>query len=269
MTDLPLAILFGLLIGAALGALGGGGSILAVPALVYGLGLPVSEAIPTSLLVVAITAVTAAWAHVRAGTVWMRTAVTFASVGVVGSFMGAWLGHRVDGVVVLGGLAVLMVVASVGMWRRGGTPATPVPDVEASSADGTGVATRARTSVAKLPQVLAAGFGLGVLTGLFGVGGGFLIVPTMVLLLGVPTPAAIGTSLVVISVNAFAGFLAHLGMGPVDLGVAGAFAAGGVVGAFVGQCAGSRVSAGTLSRAFAVLVMAVGSYTLFDVLTKG
>jgi len=268
MTDLPLAILFGLLIGAALGALGGGGSILAVPALVYGLGLPVSEAIPTSLLVVAITAATAAWAHVRAGTVWMRTAVTFASVGVVGSFMGAWLGHRVDGAVVLGGLAVLMVVASVGMWRRGRAPAVADED-RAPSTDGTGVATRARTSVAKLPQVLAAGFGLGVLTGLFGVGGGFLIVPTMVLLLGVPTPAAIGTSLVVISVNAFAGFLAHLGMGPVDLGVAGAFAAGGVVGAFVGQCAGSRVSAGTLSRAFAVLVMAVGSYTLFDVLTKG
>ena len=82
---------------------------------------------PTSLLVVAITAATAAWAHVRAGTVWMRTAVTFASVGVVGSFMGAWLGHRVDGAVVLGGLAVLMVVASVGMWRRGGRRRLPCP----------------------------------------------------------------------------------------------------------------------------------------------
>lgn len=268
MTDLPLAILFGMLIGVALGALGGGGSILAVPALVYGLGLPVNEAIPTSLLVVGITAASAAWAHVRAGTVWIRTAVTFASVGVVGSFVGAWLGHRVSDAVVLGGLAVLMVVASVGMWRRGGTPVTAVPDVPTTEG-GSAVAMRERTRVAKLPHVLAAGFGLGLLTGLFGVGGGFLIVPTMVLLLGVPTLAAIGTSLVVISVNAFAGFLAHLGMGPVDLGVAGAFAAGGVVGAFVGQCAGSRVSARTLSRAFALLVMAVGSYTLFDVLVKG
>jgi len=91
----------------------------------------------------------------------------------------------------------------------------------------------------------------------------------MVLLLDVPTPAAIGTSLVVISVNAFAGFLAHLGLGPVDLAVAAAFAAGGAVGAFVGQCAGSRVSARTLSRAFAILVLAVGSFTLFDVLMKG
>jgi uncharacterized membrane protein YfcA len=269
MTDLPLAILFGLLIGVSLGALGGGGSILAVPALVYGLGLPVREAIPTSLLVVGITAASAAWAHVRAGTVWMRTAVTFASVGVVGSFVGAWLGHRVSDALVLGGLAILMVVASLGMWRRGGTlPVPPTGDASAPD-DGVTVATRERTSVAKLPHVLAAGFGLGLLTGLFGVGGGFLIVPTMVLLLRVPTVAAIGTSLVVISVNAFAGFVAHLGMGPVDLGLATAFAAGGVAGAFVGQCAGSRVSARTLSRSFAVLVLAVGSYTLFDVLMKG
>jgi uncharacterized membrane protein YfcA len=171
--------------------------------------------------------------------------------------------------VVLGGLAVLMMVASVGMWRRGGVlPAPAAPD-SAPLADRTAVATQVRTSAARRSQVLAAGFGLGLLTGLFGVGGGFLIVPTMVLLLGVPTAPAIGTSLVVISVNAFAGFVAHLGMGPVDLGVAGAFAAGGVVGAFVGQCAGSRVSARTLSRAFAILVLAVGSYTLFDVLTKG
>jgi uncharacterized protein len=265
MTDLPLAILFGLLIGASLGALGGGGSILAVPALVYGLGLPVREAIPTSLLVVGLTAATAAWAHVRAGTVWLRTAFAFASVGVLGSFAGAWLNHRVSEGLVLGGLAVLMVVAAVGMWRRGGT----VAGAGAPVSGGVAVDVRERTIGARLPQVLAAGLGLGLLTGLFGVGGGFLIVPTMVLLLDVPTPAAIGTSLVVISVNAFAGFLAHLGLGAVDVAVAAAFAAGGAVGAFVGQCAGSRVSARTLSRAFAVLVLAVGSFTLFDVLMKG
>ncbi|MEO8476656.1 MAG: sulfite exporter TauE/SafE family protein [Actinomycetota bacterium] len=265
MTDLPLAILFGLLIGVALGALGGGGSILAVPALVYGLGLPLREAIQTSLLVVGITAATAAWAHVRAGTVWIRTALAFAGVGVLGSFAGAWLNHRVDEGVVLGGLAVLMVVAAVGMWRRGGTV---IPTVVPLSG-GPAVDVRERRIGDRLPQVLAAGAGLGVLTGLFGVGGGFLIVPTMVLLVGVPTQAAIGTSLVVISANAGAGFLAHLGMGSVDMAVAAAFAAGGVVGAFVGQCAGSRVSAGTLSRAFALLVLSVGSYTLFDVLMRG
>ena len=266
MTDLPLAILFGLLIGAALGALGGGGSILAVPALVYGLGLPVREAIPTSLLVVGITAATAAWAHVRAGTVWIRTALAFASIGVLGSFAGAWLNHQIDEGLVLGGLAALMVVAAVGMWRRGGSV---IAVAEAPAPGGVAVDVRERAIGTRLPQVLAAGLGLGLLTGLFGVGGGFLIVPTMVLLLDVPTPAAIGTSLIVISVNAFAGFLAHLGLGSVNLAVAAAFAAGGAVGAFVGQCAGSRVSARTLSRAFAVLVLAVGSFTLFDVLMKG
>jgi uncharacterized membrane protein YfcA len=266
MTDLPLAILFGLLIGASLGALGGGGSILAVPALVYGLGLPVREAIPTSLLVVGLTAATAAWAHVRAGTVWLRTAVAFASVGVLGSFAGAWLNHRVSEALVLGGLAILMVVAAVGMWRRGGAVVSPAAE---PAPGGIAVGVRERTIGVRMPQVLAAGLGLGLLTGLFGVGGGFLILPTMVLLLDVPTPAAIGTSLVVISVNAFAGFLAHLGLGSVDLAVAAAFAAGGAVGALVGQCAGSRVSARTLSRTFAVLVLAVGSFTLLDVLMKG
>lgn len=260
MSDLALAALFGLAIGGALGALGGGGSILAVPALVYGLGMPVRQAIPTSLLVVGLTAAGAAAAHVRAGTVWFRTAAVFASAGIVGSFVGAWVNHRLDEALVLGGLAVVMVVASIGMWRRAGRPE---PDVSAAGAD----AVRDRVTADRLPTVLAAGFGLGVLTGLFGVGGGFLAVPVMALVLDLPTPVAIGTSLVVIAVNAFAGLVAHLGLGSIDVPVALVFAAGGLLGALGGQCVASRLSSGTLGRAFAVFVMVIGVLTLVDMVT--
>lgn len=264
MTELALAVVFGVGIGLSLGTLGGGGSILAVPALVYGLGLPVTQAVPTSLLVVGLTAAAGAVAHVRRGDVWMRTAAAFAAAGIVGSFAGAAAGRRVDDAVILGGLAVLMVVASVGMWRRARRePTVPVGAVAVAPA-GT-VALVDRAVLARLPKTLAVGFALGVLTGLFGVGGGFLVVPAMVLLLGVPTEPAIGTSLVVIAVNALAGFVAHLGMGSIDLPVTVAFAAGGGAGAFAGQMVGERFSSAALARAFAVLVLAVGSYTLFDV----
>lgn len=152
MDDLALAALFGLAIGGALGAFGGGGSILAVPALVYGLGMPVRQAIPTSLQFVGLTAAGAAAAHVRAGTVWFRTAAVFASAGIVGSFAGAWVNHRLDEGLVLGEFAVVMVVASIGMWRRAGRPE---PEMSAAAAD----ATRDRVTADRVPKVLAAGCG--------------------------------------------------------------------------------------------------------------
>lgn len=259
MSGLVLAALFGLAIGGALGALGGGGSILTVPALVYGLGMPVRQAIPTSLLVVGLTAAGAAAAHVRAGNVWFRTAAVFASGGIVGSFTGAWVNRRLDETVVLGGLAVVMVLASIGMWRRAGR-SEPVTTSEEPEV-------RDRLTRGSVPKVLGAGSGLGVLTGLFGIGGGFLAVPVMALVLDLPTPVAIGTSLVVIAVNAFAALIAHLGLGSVDMPVALAFAAGGLLGALGGRCVASRLSSGTLERAFAVFVLVIGGLTLVDVVT--
>lgn len=260
MSDLLLAALFGLVIGGALGAFGGGGSILAVPALVYGLGMPVRQAIPTSLLVVSLTAAGAAAAHVRVGNVWFRTAAVFASAGIVGSFAGAWVNHRLDEALVLGGLAVMMMVASIGMWRRAGRPEPETPAAEAAAA-------RDRVTASSAPKVLAAGLGLGVLTGLFGVGGGFLAVPVIALVLDLSIPVAIGTSLVVIAVNAFAGLVAHLGLGSIDVPMALAFAAGGVLGALAGQCVASRLTSGVLGRAFAVFVLVIGGLTLVDVVT--
>lgn len=263
MNDLVLALLFGVAIGFALGAFGGGGSILAVPALVYGLGMSVGQAIPTSLLVVAVTAGAAALAHRRAGTVDVRTAVIFGGAGIAGSFVGAWLHHLLPEGLVLGGLAVVMVGAAAGMWRRGSRPevgaAAPAPW------PGT-VALRPRLASRQGLEVLGAGAGVGVLTGVFGVGGGFLIVPALVLVLDLPMPLAVGTSLAVITATAAAGLVAHLGFGGVDVPVAAAFACGGLAGAITGQCTASRLSSGSLAKGFAALVAAIGLLMLVDVL---
>ena len=265
MNDLPLAILFGLAIGFALGAFGGGGSILAVPALVYGLGMSVDQAIPTSLLVVSLTAAVAAWAHRRAGTLDVRTAAVFGGAGIAGSLAGTWLHHLVPDGLVLGGLAVVMVVAAVGMWRRGTRDEDLAPGAGSAGTSTTSV--RARLGGRRMAAVLGAGAGVGVLTGLFGVGGGFLIVPALVLVLDLPMGIAVGTSLAVIAVTAAAGLAAHLGYGGVDVAVASAFALGGMAGAFTGQCTASRLSSGGLARGFAVLVAVIGVSMLVGVLT--
>jgi uncharacterized membrane protein YfcA len=264
MTEAILSVAFGVVVGLSLGALGGGGSIVAVPALVYGLGLTVHEAIPTSLLAVALAAGVGAWAHGRAGNVRVPVAVAFAAAGIVGSVAGAWASHRLADALVLGGLAVLMVAASVGMWRRARreealVPLTPVgaePDEEAVT----------RFDAGTVARVAVVGAGLGVLTGLFGVGGGFLVVPAMALVLGLSTRAAIGTSLAVITANALAALAAHVGLGGLNVPVAVTFTTGGLIGAFTGQRLTRRVRPAALGRAFAVLVAALGTFTLIQVL---
>jgi hypothetical protein len=161
--------------------------------------------------------------------------------------------------VVLGGLAVVMVASAVGMWRRGST-APALLQIEPRGEDRPGE---------RLGRILAVGFGLGLLTGTFGVGGGFLVVPAMALVLALPTRVAIGTSLVVVAINAFAGFVAHAGLAPLDLEVTAAFAVGGLAGAVSGQCVSSRLSSGALARGFAVLVGGIGTVVLVDALRGG
>jgi uncharacterized membrane protein YfcA len=269
MTETLLAIAFGALVGLALGSLGGGGSIIAVPALVYGLGLTVHEAIPTSLIAVGLAAAAGALAHRRAGRVLVPIALAFSAAGIVGSVAGAWANHRVADGLVLGGLAVLMVIASVGMWRRAARDAAPAaaPVAAPGAADPEGQgAVEVLLSVGMVIRIAAVGAGLGFLTGLFGVGGGFLVVPAMALLLGLPTEVAIGTSLAVITVNALAAFVAHVGLGGLDVAIAVVFTIGGLVGAVLGQRLTQHVGPATLGRAFAVLVAALGAFTLTGVL---
>lgn len=250
-----LAAAFGGAIGMSLGMLGGGGSILAVPALVYGLGQPVRDAVPTSLLVVGGSAVAGALSHLRSGKVPWRSALLFGAAGIAGSFGGAWMNHRLDEDALLIGFALLMLVAATAMLRRSG------PRDEGAAAESCENAWRDRPL-----EVVAVGLGVGVLTGLFGVGGGFILVPAWTLAMGCPVQVSIGASLLVIVLNSAGAFVAHMGIGSINLGVALPFATAGVVGAVAGERVAGRVTGARLARWFAYLIVGVALFVLVQVL---
>lgn len=248
---MTLVVALGLAIGLVLGLLGGGGSVLAVPALVYGAGLPLASAVLTSLLVVGTSSVTAVLPRLRL--VQWRLAGVVGGAGIASAFAGAALNRLLDPRVVLAGFAALMVVAGVRMLRgtTTGTAACVRPD---------GSLDWRRT----LPRAVPAGLAVGFLTGLFGVGGGFLVVPALVLLIGLAMPAAVATSLVVVAVNSASGLVAHAGDAAVDARVALAFTAAAVAGSLVAARLAPRVPAQLLRRAFAVLVFAVAALVLAE-----
>jgi uncharacterized membrane protein YfcA len=238
----------GLVIGILLGLLGAGGSILAVPALVYGAGQPLSAAVPTSLLVVGVSAAAAAVPRIRARQVQWRLAAVVGAAGIPAAFAGTAVNRQLDPRVVLLGFAVVMAAAALRMLREqpetGGDCALP----------GGGVNWRGC-----LPKAIGTGVVVGFLTGLFGVGGGFLLVPALVLLLGLPMTVAVGTSLLVVTLNAAAGFAAHAGTADIDYAVAAGFTAAAVVGSLLAARVATRLPAAPLRRGFAWLVLAVAA----------
>lgn len=259
-----LASPLGLLIGVALGALGGGGSVLAVPMLVYVVGQSPRAAITTSLLVVGVTALGGLVTHWRAGTVRLRSGLAFGLAGVGGSVLGARLNALLSPAVLLGAFAVLLVVAAAAMLRRtrgdrpiAGPGATP-------PAGGPGTAVRVRSGAVAV-RVLAAGSAVGLLTGLLGVGGGFVIVPALVLVLRFPMPVAVGTSLLVIAINAATALTTQVvGGGHVDWSVAVPFTVAAAAGVLVGSRVARSVPADRLQQAFAVLLVVVALFVGAD-----
>lgn len=249
LPDMAVALALGLVIGALLGLLGGGGSILAVPALVYGVGMPLAAAVPTSLLVVGTSAATALVPRLRYGEVAWRVAAVFGSAGGAAAFAGAAVNRMLDPRWLLGGFAVLMAVAGLRMLREepssGGDCALPDGGVNWRSC---------------LPKAVGSGVAVGFLTGLFGVGGGFLIVPALVLLLGLPMPVAVGSSLLIILMNSAAGFAAHLDGLDLEFRLTGAFTAAAVIGSLAASRLGHRLDADRLRRWFAYLVVAVAVF---------
>lgn len=253
-TTLLVSILLGLAIGVLLGLLGGGGSILAVPALVYGAGLPLSAAVPTSLLVVGISSATAVIPRLRR--VQWRLAAIFAAAGAIAAFGGAAVNRLLDPAVVLVGFAVLMVAAGARMLASqnegGGSCALPSGGVDWRSC---------------LPKAVGAGLVVGFLTGLFGVGGGFLIIPALVLLLGLAMPEAVATSLVIIVANSASGFVAHLGDAHLQASIAVPFILAAITGSLVAGRVASRLPASKLRHWFAYLVFAVAAFVIYRAAT--
>jgi len=248
-----LALGFGAAIGVLLGLLGGGGSILAVPALVFGLGLSMEEAIPISLIVVGAASAVGALPKVRTHQIQWRLAGIFAATGIPATFAGSAVGRLLPERVLLIGFAAVMAVAGARMFADRGSTGTSCSTV------GSGINWRRC-----VPRSASAGLAVGFLTGLFGVGGGFLIIPALVLLLGVAMPIAVGTSLVIIVANSASGLVSHLSGTSIDWAITAAFAGTAIVGSLVAGRFGSHVDTSRLRRWFAYLVFAVATYVLVD-----
>ncbi len=239
----------GVLVGFSLGLVGGGGSILAVPLLVYLVGVPVPHlAIGTSAVAVAANAASSLLSHARAGNVRWPCASVFASVGILGAFAGAQLGKMVNGQALLAAFAVMMVVVAGLMLRR------REPDQDR----------RVRLGRENAPALVATGFAVGATSGFFGIGGGFLIVPGLIFATGMPMLQAVGTSLVAVTAFGLTTAASYAMAGLVDWGLAAIFVAGGVAGSLLGARTGRALSVrrGLLTKVFAGLILLVAAYVL-------
>ena len=287
---LILAAILGVVIGISLGALGGGGSILTVPALVYALGQSPHSATTASLVIVGITAAAGAAAHARAGRVKWSAGTGFGVAGIAASYAGTALNRRMDPNALLLAFAALMLVTAVAMLLRSRPrdskaveiPTQPLPetvpmtrhrlpygDAAAALPPASGDSVRPATVSPKratafgpalLGKVVLAGVAVGFLTGFLGVGGGFIIVPALVMVLGYPMPVAVGTSLLVIAINSAAALAARVGHQTFHWSVIVPFTLAAIVGSLAGRRASERMRPDTLARAFSGLLIAIAIY---------
>lgn len=257
MNELLLAALVGLVVGTVMGSLGGGGGIISVPALVYLLDQPPLEATTTSLVVVGVTAIVGALQYGRAGLVNVTDALAFGVLSIVGAVVGARMALVVDGNVLMALFAVLLVAVAWLMWSR-----QRGQQVEDDVARHWLQLRPFHLDRRRATQVALAATGIGWLTGFFGVGGGFAIVPALMLLLGLPMRRAVGTSLLVLAITSLVGLATRV-TGPVDLDwpLIIAFTITAVASSLAAGRLSARVSPGRLSRAFAVFLVLVAIYT--------
>ncbi|MFI1620286.1 sulfite exporter TauE/SafE family protein [Streptomyces lydicus] len=269
----------GLLIGLLLGALGGGGSVLAVPALVGLLGQSPHEATAGALVVVAVGAVSGLVCHARAGRVrWVAGAV-FGALGTAGSYVGSrWSAALRPDVLMTAFAGLMLVVAAMLVWRevRAGRaaeptptrplrgpaqpatpagPATPLAPSGDPAGGPSGAVPHSRTAPLSRPvRIAVTASAVGLLTGFFGVGGGFVVVPALTLVLGLDMPVAIGTSLLVILINSLTALGTRAGTGSLDWRLLAGFAACAAIGSQLGNRLTTRLRPRTLTTAFAALV---------------
>ena len=250
MPNLILSLVLGFCVGGSLGLLGGGGSILTVPALVYILGLTPQVAVTTSLVIVGVNSIIGTFFHRKKG-LNLRVALIFGGTGMVTSYFSAGLSKQLSPNVLMILFALLMLLVGIVLLRR--------KDVQSNVPQGDDL---------NLWKVLAGGAVVGLLTGLLGVGGGFLIVPALVILVGMPVHHAVGTSLVVIAMNSFAGFLGHLDGIVLDIPLILTFIVAGVFGSFAGTKLGKRLNAAILRRTFSVFIIGLALFLLYDNISK-
>ncbi|MFJ3974224.1 sulfite exporter TauE/SafE family protein [Streptomyces sp. NPDC090021] len=245
MSTLVLALISGAVVGLALGALGGGGSVLTVPALIYLLGFTPAAATTASLIIVTITSATSLYSHAVSGNVRWRTGLLFAAAGIPAALTAAVLAARLPPQLLTAAFAAVAALAAVRMltspaYEDGSRPVRPV-------------------------RAAGAGAGLGAVTGFLGVGGGFLAVPALVGVLGLRMRAAIGTSLLVITVNSLAALTVRTGGAtPLDWAVVAPFTGAAVLGAWDGRRLAAAVTGRVLQRTFAVVLLCVAAFMLAD-----
>jgi len=250
MDGILLGLALGFGIGGSLGLLGGGGSILTVPALVYLVGQTPQVAVMTSLAIVGANSAMGAFFHRAQGTLNWRVALLFGGAGMATAYVAAGFSDRLSPDVIMVAFAALMLLIGLLLiFRR-----PPHDGVEP-----------ANLSIAK---IVASGAAVGLLTGVLGVGGGFLIVPALVMLVGLPMQQAVGTSLVVIAMNSLAGFMGHLGDGALDVPSLVVFVAAGLAGTFAGARLAHRLPAARLRQGFAGFVILLAIFLLIDNLPK-
>ncbi len=251
MPTLLLSLVLGFGIGGSLGLLGGGGSILTVPALVYLIGQTPQVAVATSLAIVGANSALGAFFHRSQGTLNWQVALIFGGTGMIFSYLAAGLSKQLSPDVLMVAFAMLMLIVGIALVRQKPT----MQRLEEKNS-------------LKLWKVLVGGASVGLLTGILGVGGGFLIVPALVMLVGMPMHQAIGTSLVVITMNSLSGFLGHLSGMTLDIPLILIFIAAGVIGTFAGARLGKRLDATMLRKAFSLFVIGLAVFLLYDNLPK-
>ena len=266
-----LTSVFGGIVGFSLGLTGGGGAIFAVPLLVYGLGVAPREAVGISLAAVGVTSFVGFLGRWRARKVEIRTGLVFAVAGMLGAPVGSWLSGLIPETVLLALFAILMLVVALRMWSKASEPASAGLPVACSTeaADVDGPACRRDINgnlllTSRCAWLLAAvGIVTGVLSGLFGVGGGFVIVPALVLFSGMAIHHAVGTSLLVITLVSISGIASYLFAGrSISVETTALFVVGGVAGLLLGTLAGRRLSGPALQKVFAVAIVAVALFVI-------
>ncbi|KAA5602650.1 sulfite exporter TauE/SafE family protein [Blastochloris sulfoviridis] len=253
MVQIGLGLLSGVVVGFSLGIVGGGGSVLAVPLLLYFVGIGSTHlAIGTSAVAVTVNAAVNLVSHARAGNVKWRCATVFALAGVIGALGGSTLGKITDGQQLLVLFALAMMAISVIMLRRRSKVGDP----------------NVRLDRQNLPFLLGIGAGTGFLAGFFGIGGGFLIVPGLMMATGMPIINAVGSSLVAVTLFGLTTAGNYAVSGLVDWTLSGVFVAGGFVGGLLGTAAARRLAKqrGALNIVFAAVVFAVAVYVMIRAL---